>query len=102
MAFIILGFSQVVHAFNMRSDSSLSKTGVFTNRKLNAAAAASSLLMLLVLFTPLHSWFGLSDLPLVMYAVAIGLAFSVVIVVELSKDINCKNFRKKKIFTKRT
>ena len=41
MAFIILAISQVVHSYNMRSEKSLFKTGVFTNKKLNYAALLS-------------------------------------------------------------
>ncbi|MBQ4579163.1 MAG: calcium-translocating P-type ATPase, PMCA-type, partial [Clostridia bacterium] len=53
MTFIVLALSQVVQAFNMRSEHSLFKIGPFTNRKLNMAALFSLLLVLLVVFTPL-------------------------------------------------
>ena len=35
MAFMVLSLTQIVQAFNMRSEHSLFKIGVFTNHKLN-------------------------------------------------------------------
>lgn len=39
LAFMVLSLSQVVQAFNMRSEHSLFKIGMFTNHKLNWAGA---------------------------------------------------------------
>ena len=85
MAFIILALSQVVQAFNMRSEHSLFKIGFFTNRKLNLAALSSTLLVLLVLFTPLRIAFGLVLLPYQLYLTAFGLVLVPLLVMELSK-----------------
>ena len=63
LAFMVLALSQVVQAFNMRSEHSLFKIGVFTNSTLNKATLVSILLVLLVLFTPLSALFGLIRLP---------------------------------------
>ena len=63
LAFLVLGFSQIIHSFNMRSSRSLFQTGFLTNRKLNGAALVSVLLMACVLFLPpLAHVFGLSVL----------------------------------------
>lgn len=85
MAFMVLSLSQVVQAFNMRSERSLFKTGIFTNKKLNQATLVSILLVLLVLFTPLSSLFGIIMLPGKLYAIALGLIFVPVVVMEFSK-----------------
>lgn len=85
MAFMVLAISQVVQAFNMRSEHSLFKIGVFTNHKLNWAALVSILLMCLVLFTPLRSAFGLITLSGTQYLIGLGLIFVPVLVMELSK-----------------
>ena len=71
MAFIVLALSQVVQAFNMRSEHSLFKIGPFSNSKLNMAALTSVLLVLLVVFTPLSGAFGLIALPGKCYAIAL-------------------------------
>lgn len=85
MAFIVLAMSQVVQAFNMRSEHSLFKIGIFTNHKLNWAALASTLLVLLVVFTPMRTLFGLVALPGKLYGIALCLILTPVLVMELSK-----------------
>lgn len=85
MAFMVLSLSQIVQAFNMRSEHSLFKIGPFTNHKLNWAALASTLLVCLVLFTPVGIAFGLVTLPWEMYLLGLGLILIPVLVMELSK-----------------
>ncbi len=86
MAFFILSLSQVVQAFNMRSNHSLFKIGFFTNKKLNGAAAVSVLLVALVLFIPpVATVFGLISLSPALYLIGLGLSFVPLVVMELSK-----------------
>jgi Ca2+-transporting ATPase len=86
MAFIILSSSQVIHSFNMRSNHSLFKKGVFTNKYLNGAAGISIALIALVVFiSPISKAFALTQLPGWMYLLALGLALIPVLVLELSK-----------------
>jgi len=85
LAFMVLALSQVVQAYNMRSEHSLFRIGVFTNRNLNRAALLSAVLVALVLFTPLAEPFGLVRLPVTLYLVGLGLIFVPLIVMECSK-----------------
>jgi Ca2+-transporting ATPase len=85
MAFMILALSQVVQSFNMRSQHSLFKIGVFSNKKLNGAALISILLVAVVLFTPLRIAFGLVVLPVKLYLIAAGLIVVPLVIIELSK-----------------
>lgn len=85
LAFMVLALSQVVQAFNMRSEHSLFKIGPFKNHKLNWAALASTLLVALVLFTPVKSAFGLVTLPWELYLLGVGLIFVPLLAMELSK-----------------
>ena len=85
MAFLVLSLSQVIQAYNMRSDHSLFKIGFFTNHKLNWASLVSFLLIALVLFTPVRTAFGLVVLPQQTYLLGFGLALVPVIIMELSK-----------------
>lgn len=85
MTFMVLALSQVVQAFNMRSEHSLFRIGVFTNRKLNGAALISVCMVLLVLFTPLSGLFGLIALPTELYLIALGLILSPLLIMECSK-----------------
>ena len=85
VAFMVLALSQVVQAYNMRSEHSLFKIGVFTNRTLNWAALTSVALVALVLVTPLAGPFGLTRLPVTLYLEGLGLIFVPLAVMEFSK-----------------
>lgn len=85
LAFMVLSLSQVVQAFNMRSRKSLFKIGPFTNHTLNWAGLISFALVALVLFTPIRIAFELVILPWQMYLAGLGLAFSPLLIMEISK-----------------
>ena len=85
LAFMVLALSQIVQAYNMRSEHSLFKIGVFGNSNLNRAALISILMVVLVLFTPLSIPFGLILLPTKLYLIGLGLTLVPVIVMEFSK-----------------
>lgn len=86
MAFLVLAFTQIFHAYNMRSHKSLFKTGFFTNKYLNLASLVSVALMCLVLFIPpVATVFGLIRLPLNLYVLGFGLAIVPVILLEIVK-----------------
>ena len=85
MAFMVLATSQVIQSFNLRSDRSLFKIGLFTNKTLNISALISILLVAIVLFTPVGIAFGLEILTLNQYLICLGLIIVPLIVMELSK-----------------
>lgn len=85
LAFMVLSLSQIIQAFNMRSDRSLFMIGFFKNHKLNWAALVSIVLVAMVLFTPVRTAFGLAVLPLKLYLLGTGLILVPLIVMELSK-----------------
>ncbi len=87
MAFMVLALSQVIQAFNMRSEHSLFSIGFFTNKKLNMAVLSSIVLVALVLFTPVKVAFGLETLSLWNYLSALGLILVPLVVMEFSKAI---------------
>ena len=87
MAFAVLALCQIVQAYNMRSERSLFKIGVFTNRTLNLAALVSVALVALVLFTPVGIAFGMVTLPWHMYLIALGLILVPLVVMEIAKLI---------------
>jgi Ca2+-transporting ATPase len=85
LAFMVLALSQIVQAFNMRSDRSLFKIGFFGNRTLNLAALASTALVAIVMLTPVRHAFGLAILSPMLYLVGIGLILVPLVVIEISK-----------------
>lgn len=91
LAFMVLALSQVVQAFNMRSEYSLFKTGLFKNKKLNGAAFISIVLVLLIILTPLKTIFGLITLPTNLYLIGLGLILVPVVVMEIMKAVSNNN-----------
>ncbi len=87
MTFFVLAMSQILQSFNMRSDRSLFKTGIFTNKTLNKAVLASIALVAIVLFTPLRTIFGLVQLSAVQYLICVGLFFIPTVIMEISKAV---------------
>lgn len=85
LAFMVLALSQIVQAYNMRSEHSLFKIGVFSNKNLNWAALATVVLVALVMFTPLSSAFGLIRLTAAQYAEGLGLIFLPLLIFEIAK-----------------
>lgn len=85
LAFMVLALSQIVQAYNMRSEHSLFKIGVFSNKNLNWAALAAVVLVALVMFTPLSSAFGLIRLTAAQYAEGLGLIFLPLMIFEIAK-----------------
>ncbi len=93
MAFMILALTQIVQAFNSRSDRSLFAVGPFSNKTLNLAALASTVLVAVLLFTPVGTVFGLVSLPANLYLIALGLILVPLVVMEIWKLVS-KLFRK--------
>ncbi len=87
LAFMVLALSQVIQSYNMRSERSLFKIGFFTNSGLNRAALTSTLLVALVLFTPVKTAFGLVTLPIKLYWLGVILIFVPLAAMELSKAL---------------
>ena len=89
MAFMVLALSQVVQAFNMRSDKSLFKIKPFSNKTLNLAALASIAMIAVVMFTPVRIAFGLVMLPGNLLLIGLGLVCVPLIVMEICKLFGC-------------
>ncbi len=85
LAFMVLALSQIVQAYNMRSDGSLFRVGVFSNRTLNLAALGSLLVVAAVMLTPVRIAFELAVLPPWMYLVGLALSFVPLAVMEITK-----------------
>lgn len=87
LAFMVLALCQIVQSFNMRSNRSLFKIGMFTNKTLNKATLVSLALLALVMFTPISTAFGLIYLPWRLYLLGLGLAFVPMVIMEISKAV---------------
>ena len=87
-AFLVLACSQIFHAFNMRSDKSIFKIGIFSNKKLNIVSVISFVLVAFVMFTPgVVSAFGMCYLPYYCYLIALAISLTPILVMEISKGL---------------
>ena len=89
MAFITLGMIQLFHAYNSKSVyKSIFQVGIFSNKTLVYATILSAVLLLGVILTPgLNTFFGVSQLTGLQWAVSVGSAFAIVPIVEIVKAI---------------
>ena len=100
MAFLTLAFSQIIHAFDIRSEHSLFKAGFFSNKFMLGAAGISTFLIFIIILTPLRSLFKLELLTATEFLVAIALAFVPFIASEIEKLVKylIKKYKKPKAF----
>ena len=97
MAFCVLSLSQLVHSFNMRSEHSVLKLGLFSNRKLVAACGLCAFLMVsVVLFPPLAALFKTTALTLFQWLLVAALSLCPLLVVEGEKLLLERLPRKRK------
>ncbi len=88
MAFAVLSFSQLFHAFNMRSRHSLFTVGWFSNRKMVLSFLVCAVLQLLVITHPLlQEVFGVAALNPVQWLIVVSCSIAPVFFVELQKFV---------------
>lgn len=85
VGFVVLSFGQLAHIFDARSFNTLYKKNPFNNKLLLCAVGASSLLNLLIIYTPLNAVFGLVPIALPMLLIAILVAVSLTFVLSAIK-----------------
>lgn len=87
MAFLTLSSCQLFHSYNVKTDSSVFKKGIFNNKALNIAFVIGFVLQLCVIYIPglNNVVFDLVALDISHLLISIGLAFSIVIVMEIAK-----------------
>ena len=96
MAFMTLSLAEIFHSFNMRSQ----RGSIFSIKNLNPAltlaAVASLICTTLVIYVPfLSDAFDFEHISLLEYAVALGLAFMIIPIVEIVKFFQRKSMKKK-------
>lgn len=96
MAFMTLSLAEIFHSFNMRSQ----RGSIFSIKNLNPAltlaAVASLVCTTLVIYVPfLSDAFDFEHISLLEYAVALGLAFMIIPIVEIVKFFQRKSMKKK-------
>ena len=87
MSFAVLSLSQLFHAFNIRSEHSLTKIGLFSNVQLLLSFIICAFLQIIVISVrPLAAIFKVVPLNAAQWSVVILLSFIPIVVVELQKS----------------
>ena len=95
MAFVSLGLLELVHSFNIRTDESIFKTGLFQNKYLILAFLGGAFLQTIVVVVPQFAEvFKLTNLTLEQWLYTIGISFTPVILMEIQKIANQWKFGK--------
>lgn len=97
MAFSTLAISELFHAYNLKSESSIFNKKIFNNKWLNGAFVVGMILQLILVYVPAAAQiFKLVNLNLQMEMIALGLAMSVIPIVEFTKLVK-RLYNKRKI-----
>lgn len=88
MAFAVLSISQLVHAFNMRSEHSVFRAGLFKNPYLVLSLIAGLMLEVSVISIPkLAVIFGVVPLGFIGWGIVVALSIMPLVIVELQKKV---------------
>lgn len=97
MGFAVLSLSQLVHSFNMRSEHSILKLGIFSNKKLVGACLLCGLMMVsVVVVPPLSLLFKTAALTGFQWLIVAGLSLFPLLAVEGEKLLMGRGADKKK------
>lgn len=95
MAFISLGMLELIHSFNVKSEESIFKVGLFENKYLLGAFVLGTVLQLGIVFVPsLAEIFKLTQLNSTQWLITIAISIAPIIIVELQKKFNELKFGK--------
>lgn len=93
MAFFVLAVAQLTHAFNMRSEKSVIKDGLFKNKYLLFSYIAGVVLQfVLIYWRPAYELFNIAPLNAFCITISIILAIMPLVLVEIQKHINDRFF----------
>ena len=95
MAFISLGMLELIHSFNVKSEESIFKVGLFENKYLLGAFVLGTVLQLGIIFVPsLAEIFKLTQLNATQWLITIVISIAPIIIVEIQKKFNELKFGK--------
>ena len=95
MAFITLGMLELVHSFNIKSEESIFKIGIFENKYLILALILGVLLqVIVVIINPIAEIFSLVPLNGIQWLYTILISIAPIPIVEIQKAVNGYTFGK--------
>ena len=100
MAFVALGMLELVHSFNVKSDESIFKVGLFENKYLIGAFVLGTLLQVVVVMVPVFAnVFKLVPLNGTQWLYTIGISILPIVIIEAQKKLNEIKFGKRVSFS---
>lgn len=87
MAFLTLSSTQLIHAYNVKSEHSIFSKHTFKNRFINFAFIFGFAMQLVVIYTPLNTIFKFQALDWLPLLTSLGLSFVLTVIMEISKLI---------------
>ncbi len=89
MAFVSLGMIELVHSFNIRSEESIFKVGLFHNKYLVGAFIIGAIMQVGIVFIPaIAKIFDLVNLSPIQWLYVTGVSLAPIVIVELQKKVN--------------
>ena len=96
MAFLAIGFLELIHSFNIKNDKSIFETGIFENKYLVGSFILGIFVQTIVVVVPVFAEvFQVVPLNLTQWIITIAISIIPVPVMELQKMLNFKNEPKK-------
>ena len=95
MAFVCLGMLELVHSFNIKSDKSIFKVGIFENRFLIGAFLLGTILQCGIVFVPMFTKiFKLAQLNIIQWVYCITISILPIFIIKCQKKFNEIKFGK--------
>lgn len=89
MAFVCLGMLELIHSFNIKSDKSIFKVGIFENRFLIGAFLLGTILQCGIVFVPMFTKiFKLAQLNIIQWLYCITISILPIFIIECQKKFN--------------
>ena len=85
MAFMTLGFVEVLYSFSVKSKKSILKAKLFNNKYLNGAIILGLFSLIVVVYTPLSKYFDAVSLDVVQLTYVVVISIIAIVVLELQK-----------------
>mgnify|MGYP005754888301 FL=1 len=101
MAFMAIGLLELIHSFNVKSEKSLFKTGIFDNKYLVGSLILGIFVQTVVILIPqIAEIFELTSLNSMQWVITIGISLLPIPVIELQKWFDSKKSKEREILVK--
>lgn len=101
MAFMAIGLLELIHSFNVKSEKSLFKTGIFDNKYLVGSLILGIFVQTVVILIPqIAEIFELTSLNSIQWMITIGISLLPIPVIELQKWFDSKKSKRAEILVK--